>query len=112
MDYSTSSMNVKDRLSMLRARRDTWRKLEPRLCSFPISSSLWNAYELVDGVFAQTLNITSAHSSEGIQFTSLPSRFHQGSVIQHKHVGFSFRDFALDPTQDLVIYLQCDDLST
>jgi len=105
------SMGIAQRVAALRSRREAWRDLKPQLCTFPNNSSLWNAYELVDGVFAQTLNLPSANSSVGIQFASLPSRFSRGSLIQHRNVGFTFRDFAMDPTQNLIIYMACDDLN-
>ncbi|KIJ40279.1 hypothetical protein M422DRAFT_256830 [Sphaerobolus stellatus SS14] len=109
-DADDGQLSIADRLLNLRNRRENWRQLLPRLYKYPLSTTLWNAYELVDGVFAQTQNWATVNSSKGIQFASLPSRFSPGTVIQYENVGFAFRDFAMDPTQDLVIYMQCDDL--
>ncbi|KAF8498430.1 hypothetical protein JB92DRAFT_2984193 [Gautieria morchelliformis] len=62
----------------------------------------WNAYELVDGIFSKTLNLLAARS---ILFASLPSRDNPGSLILFEDVGTTFRDFAMDPTQDLIVYM-------
>ncbi|GJJ14177.1 hypothetical protein Clacol_008438 [Clathrus columnatus] len=94
-------------LFLLRERRRSWKNLEAVLKTHGIGSRTWNAYELVDGIFAQTINTIEDHSSRGIVFASLPSRRFEGSVLKYEDVGFTFRDFAIDPTQDLVAFLQC-----
>ncbi|KAF8510132.1 hypothetical protein BU17DRAFT_55677 [Hysterangium stoloniferum] len=110
-DGQGCSLTLADRFSLLRSRRESWSKLGFHGTSFPISSGIWNAYELVDGVFAQTLNLSSANASRGIQFACLPSWNYDGAIIRFDDVGFAFRDFAIDPTQNLVVYLQCEPIS-
>lgn len=96
------------RLVLLRERRKAWKAMTTVLKRLSIGSQRWNAYELVDGIFAQTMNtLDEEHSSRGILFASLPSRHYEGSILKYDDVGFSFRDFAIDPTQNLVAFLQC-----
>lgn len=96
-----------ERLGLLRKRRQAWKELSTVLKEWNLGTQRWNAYELVDGIFAQTMNTTQEPNSRGILFASLPSRDFEGSVLKYDDVGFSFRDFAMDPTQDLIAYLQC-----
>lgn len=98
---------VAERLELLRKRRQAWKELSTVLKEWKLGTQRWNAYELVDGIFAQTMNTTEEPNSRGILFASLPSRDFAGSVLKYDDVGFSFRDFAMDPTQDLIAYLQC-----
>jgi hypothetical protein len=58
------------------------------------------AYELVSGVFAQ--------QTDGTDFAtiSLPStRDPAETTVKDTHIGIQSRDFAIDPTQDLVVFL-------
>lgn len=98
---------VADRLSQLQSRRQAWKNMEWENHLIPLIPGSWNAYELVDGIFSKTINSVSQNTARGILFASLPSRHNPGSVVLFEDVGIIFRDFAMDPTQDLVVYMQC-----
>ncbi|TFK62411.1 hypothetical protein BDN72DRAFT_882672, partial [Pluteus cervinus] len=80
-------------------RRSAWHELEWKL--FPAQNFLksYHAYRLVCGVFAVVQN-----NNEFITMT-LPTKTSQGSQRVH-HLDFDTRDFAMDPTQDLAIFLE------
>ncbi|KAF8509490.1 hypothetical protein JB92DRAFT_2730094 [Gautieria morchelliformis] len=110
VDGDNCQLPVAERLSQLRMRRQTWREVKWEHRLFPLVPGSWNAYELVDGIFSKTLNSTG-NAARGIMFASLPSRDNPGSLILFEDVGITFRDFAMDPTQDLIVYMQCGHLS-
>jgi hypothetical protein len=63
------------------------------------------AYELVAGVFAKT---------DGRSFTIqwLPSLVTPARQVvrSQRQLEFQIKDFALDPTQDVVVFIEADDL--
>jgi hypothetical protein len=112
--YADGMVNVEDceltvaeRLSQLRSRRQAWKDMKWEDRPFPLIPGAWNAYELVDGIFSKTLNSTGDNTARGILFASLPSRHAPGSLMLFEDLGITFRDFAMDPSQDLIVYMQC-----
>ncbi|KAJ3504548.1 hypothetical protein NLJ89_g7880 [Agrocybe chaxingu] len=86
-------------LERLRDRRHAWEKLEWKdIYDVEIPSGL-SAYEFVAGAFSRT---------NGTDFSVhwLPSHTESGHDIAHPSVGISIRDFAIDTTQDLVVFLE------
>ncbi|KAF8879598.1 hypothetical protein BD779DRAFT_1551444 [Infundibulicybe gibba] len=63
------------------------------------------AYELVAGIFLNSAN------GDDLLTTWLPSLTDEGKQLPAVSISPRFRDFALDPTQDLIIFLQ-DHLET
>ncbi|KAF8809269.1 hypothetical protein BYT27DRAFT_7163161 [Phlegmacium glaucopus] len=57
------------------------------------------AYELVAGTFS---------TSNGLDLFVmwLPSATHDGRALRHNTIGFSIRDFAIDPTEDVIAFLE------
>ncbi|TFK71042.1 hypothetical protein BDN72DRAFT_494040 [Pluteus cervinus] len=97
IDTNASNLPVVDRLALLRERRAAWHSLDWQLFpaqSFPRS---YHAYDFVGGTFAILLN------NEFIAIT-FPTKTSEGSRKSH-HLDFAARDFAMDPTQDLAIFL-------
>jgi hypothetical protein len=111
VDGDHCQLPVAERLSQLRIRRQAWREVKWEHRLFPLIPGSWNAYELVDGIFSKTLNSAGNNTARGILFASLPSRQSPGSLILFEDLGITFRDFAMDPTQDLIVYMQCSLLS-
>ena len=103
IDGRDCPLTVVERLSRLRHRRQAWKNLKWSRRETPMIPGSWSAYELVDGIFSKTLN-----SASGILFTALPSRDAPGSLTTIDDLGITFRDFAMDPTQDLIVYMQCN----
>jgi hypothetical protein len=91
---------------MLLDRRHAWERLEWKTQISVDMPGSCQAYELVGGVFAKT---TTAHAGSGAskQFLAswLPSINDPGHKIENEDVGLWARDFAIDPTQDLIAYL-------
>jgi len=106
VDGGDCPLPVVERLSRLRNRRQAWMDLKWTQRETPLIPGSWSAYELVDGIFSKTLN-----SARGILFTALPSRDAPGSLTTVDDLGITFRDFAMDPTQDLIVYMQCNPAS-
>lgn len=104
-------LSVAERLSQLRSRRQAWRDIKLESRPFPLIPGTWNAYELVDGIFSKTLNTAGDNIARGILFASLPSRHDPGSLVTFEDLGITFRDFAMDPSQDLIVYMQCSRVS-
>ncbi|KAG1861347.1 hypothetical protein C8R48DRAFT_762333 [Suillus tomentosus] len=72
-----------------------------------------HAYELLGGVFAKTFSSGSIdHNQSGSRrFISswLPSSSAPGHTLVRNDIGISTRDFAIDPSQDLIAFVQSDD---
>ena len=112
VDGEECELPVAERLSQLRIRRQAWKEIKWEHRRFPLIPGSWNAYELVDGIFSKTLNSIGNNTARGILFANLPSRYNTtGSLVLFEDLGITFRDFAMDPTQDLIVYMQCSRLS-
>ena len=68
------------------------------------------AYELVDGVFAKSMNGAPLHGpgSHHVNTTWLPTRSQRGHSLIREDIGVATRDFAIDPSQDLVAYVDAN----
>ncbi|KAF8574466.1 hypothetical protein K439DRAFT_1665423 [Ramaria rubella] len=111
VDGERCRVSMAEKLSQLRIRRQAWKDMKWEHRHLPLIPGSWNAYELVDGVFSKTLNSVEHNSARGILFANLPSRHQTGSLTIFEDLGLTFRDFAMDPTQDLIIYMQCTRVS-
>ena len=60
-----------------------------------------HAYELVAGTF-------SISNGSNLFVIWLPSATHDGHVLHRKTIGLSVRDFAIDPTEDIIVFLEDD----
>ncbi|KIL56442.1 hypothetical protein M378DRAFT_89296 [Amanita muscaria Koide BX008] len=101
IDSGSSSVPHSERLVLLRDRGHAWGKLEWKRIEKVDVNGGCIAYELVGGVFAKS-------SGRDLFFSWLPSSTRPGVTIHHEDIGLSLRDFAIDPTQDLVVLLEED----
>lgn len=100
----SSSLNTADKLSLLLERRRRWRDLDWATgYTVPIPGQ-YQAYELVGGSFAKAIG--DAEGSTALNVTSLPSRTQTPSSILLPDLGVIAKDFAIDPSQDLLVLLE------
>ncbi|KAF8221337.1 hypothetical protein L208DRAFT_1328446 [Tricholoma matsutake] len=100
MDSSSSALSHADRLAKLRDRRKAWSSLSWKKRSVIQMRGLCHAYELVEGVFVK--------ASGGLNFLAswLPSSTDEGRQIRRGSLEMEARDFAIDPGQDLIIFVE------
>lgn len=105
IDGPPSPVIVGDRLARLRALRRAWATLDWSSNIVVPMPGPCHAYELVGGVFCKTHH--SQHhrfSSRHLTATWLPSSTDPaGRLIDREDIGLPTRDFAIDPSQDLII---------
>jgi hypothetical protein len=93
-----------ERLSLLLERRQRWRDLDwAKRVTVPIPGQC-QAYELVGGSFAKAMGRNG--ESNQLNTTSLPTRSKPASTILRDDLGVTTRDFAIDPSQDLLALLE------
>ncbi|KAF7421049.1 hypothetical protein PC9H_011569 [Pleurotus ostreatus] len=107
VDCAASSTPYSDRLATIIRRRHAWAAME---WNDTVSAHLPGeclAYELVADVLAK---LTEAHEFVCVELPSMPRAADTGqmdaSSIDTWDLPFAARDFAMDPTQDLVIFLE------
>ncbi|TBU44170.1 hypothetical protein BD309DRAFT_990477 [Dichomitus squalens] len=100
-----------ERLQLLLQRRARWRYLDwSRIV--PISApGLCQAYELVDGVFASSMG-NDFFGSRHLELTWLPTSTQEARKIEREDLGIRIRDFAIDPSQDLMALVLADDVTS
>ena len=92
---------VAERYKLLMERRKRWRWLDwSQVAAFP-TPALCQAYELVDGVFASSMS-TGLGASRHLSLTRLPTASEPARTTEWQDLGAPIRDFAIDPSQDLV----------
>lgn len=127
---SSSPYSSAEKLALLFARRQAWANLElsnPKTTRVNIlMDGTCSAYELVGGVFAKIMpeNIGQQQPQQQLQL-QLPQHFQNADVARYfyavglpggSHGGRTVkydteiptRDFAIDPSQDLIAFLQAD----
>ncbi|OSC98108.1 hypothetical protein PYCCODRAFT_1480843 [Trametes coccinea BRFM310] len=107
-------LTIAERYALLLQRRKRWRLLRWSHI-VPISApGRCQAYELVDGVFASSA-ASEFVASPHLSFTWLPTEREPARTIERADVGLAVRDFAIDPSQDLMAIVvadsEADDLS-
>ena len=90
-------------LQKLRDRLKAWEQLERKKFQVIPSGDFGEcrAYELVAGTFSTT-------NGSNFLVIWLPSATHDGRVLYRETIGLSVRDFAMDPTEDIVAFLEDD----
>ena len=101
-----------DALQLLQSYNERWETLTP-IAYYPIRLSEPSyAYELVDGIFAKAMPLHDAWDmqspSRQISFYTLPTAHSNGawSKKTFEDLGYSIKDFAIDPAQDLLVLLE------
>ena len=105
IDGPPSLVSIGERLDRLRALRQAWATLNWSSKVVVPMPGPCHAYELVGGIFCKT------HHSQHHRFSSrhltamhLPSSTDPaGRLLRREDVGLPTRDFAIDPSQDLII---------
>lgn len=101
-------LTVAERYKLLLERRKRWRFLDWTHVK-PISApALCQAYELVDGVFASSED-NGLNGSRHLSLTWLPTFCEPARYIERKDMGVALRDFAIDPSQDLIALVVAND---
>lgn len=112
VDGPHSTVTVAERLEQLRNLRRAWTLFEwEKEVRVPMPG-FCQAYELVGGVFAKTSSSGGIYNHSGSRnFISswLPSSSDPGHTLVRSDIGISTRDFAIDPSQDLIALVKSDD---
>lgn len=93
---------ISDRLRRLLARRRAWAKLDWGPISCIPSPGECSAYEVIDGQFVKML------WGKEITVLNLPSVSTMASLEHKDDIDGVIKDFAMDPSQDLIAYLEDD----
>ncbi|KAI0703399.1 hypothetical protein BC835DRAFT_1410680 [Cytidiella melzeri] len=122
--HGSTPRTMQDRLNLLLDRRRRWRTLDwTQRVTVPLHGSC-QAYELVGGVFAKSMRgggFEDMWPPGSRHFTAawLPTREYRVSNetdqvqrMVRDDLGIWTRDFAMDPTQDLLVLLEVDQRST
>ncbi|KAI0643365.1 hypothetical protein C8Q79DRAFT_978518 [Trametes meyenii] len=111
VDGSGCPMTVAERYALLMDRRRRWRELDWKQVESFKAPGWVQAYELVDGMFATSMGI-GLSGSEHLQLTWLPTRNGPLRTVEVKDLGITVRDFAIDPSQDLIALVLAEGLGS
>lgn len=100
VDVPSNTIATPERLLMLRSRRLAWDSLRWTRCETRTVNNSCDAYELVGGIFARL------SSMRHFLAFRLPSKIEPAQDIFNAYLDFLARDFAMDPSQDLIIFLE------
>ncbi|KAI0710765.1 hypothetical protein C8Q76DRAFT_738669 [Earliella scabrosa] len=102
------SLSTAERLERLLQLRVRWRYLEWTRVTQISTPAHFCAYEMTDGVHATSRSSPSLHSRH-LSVTWLPTATNpQPRTIEREDIGLDARDFAIDPSQDLIAFLTSD----
>ncbi|KAF8872606.1 hypothetical protein CPB84DRAFT_1799101, partial [Gymnopilus junonius] len=96
-----TSPSSSELISRLRGLRRSWAELDCKHFEKVELNIQDIAYKLGAGLFAIS-------DKRSLLFTWLPSSTIPGRTLKYPSLGFLIRDFAIDPTQDLVVILEYD----
>ena len=101
MEATCYSLPHVDLLQKLRDRLKAWEQLDRKRYRVIPSGNFGEcrAYELVAGTF-------STSDGSNLFVIWLPSATNDGRVLRRKTIGLSVRDFAIDPTEDIIVFLE------
>ena len=104
-------LTTAERLALLYDRRKRWRVLDWTKRTAVSVPGACQAYELVDGVFAKSM-MSGTHlygpGSHHLNATWLPTRSQPARSLVREDIGVATRDFAIDPSQDLIALVDAD----
>ena len=105
-DGTGCHLSTSERLTRLLQLRARWRSLDWARVDRISTPTLCQAYELVDGVFASSRLEDEIIGSRHLALTWLPTSTNaEPKIIEREDVGVTIRDFAIDPSQDLMALL-------
>ena len=101
MEATSYTLPHVDLLQKLRDRLKAWEQLDRKKFRVIPSGDFGEcrAYELVAGTF-------STSNGSNLFVIWLPSATHDGRVLRRETIGLSVRDFAIDPTEDIIVFLE------
>ncbi|KAF8057527.1 hypothetical protein FPV67DRAFT_1456141 [Lyophyllum atratum] len=100
IDNASLRMPHAERLARLRDRRKAWNALDWKTTRVVSVQGLCHAYELAGGVFAKGVG------GRDFFVSWLPSADAEGHEVLRDDLKINARDFAIDPGQDLIIFLE------
>jgi hypothetical protein len=98
MEDTGSKVPCLDLLFLLRDRQHAWERLEWKRTTTVVVPHYCKAYDLVAGVFASS-------DGQNLNIFGLPSNGNEGYGLT-RTPNFPIRDFAIDPTEDVVAFLE------
>ena len=98
MEDTGSKISYIKLLLLLRDRQHAWERLEWKRTTTVVVPHYCKAYDLVAGVFASS-------DGKNLNIVGLPSNGDEGYTLT-RTPNFPIRDFAIDPTEDIVAYLE------
>lgn len=110
VDGTGCSLSVAERYKLLLDRRQRWRYLKWRKVDTFSAPAACQAYELVDGVFASSRGF-GLTGSRHLAITRLPTAAGGVQQVERDDIGFSARDFAMDPSRDLIALVLTDGIA-
>ncbi|KZT66482.1 hypothetical protein DAEQUDRAFT_674869 [Daedalea quercina L-15889] len=110
VDGTGVTLTTAERLALLLDRRKRWRVLDWTSRSAVSVPGACQAYELVDGVFAKSMSGSHLYGpgSHHLNATWLPTRSQPARSLVREDIGVATRDFAIDPSQDLIALVDAD----
>ena len=101
MEATSYTLPHVDLLQKLRDRLKAWEQLDQKKFRVIPSGDFGEcrAYELVAGTF-------STSNGSNLFVIWLPSATHDGRILRRETIGLSVRDFAIDPTEDIIAFLE------
>lgn len=97
---SETSISYQDLTKSLVRRRQAWVSLERKAPLTHHTQHDCRSYELAGGMFADT-------NKDFLTIIRLPTSSNvKVRAFERLSIGFSARDFTMDPTQDLIVFLQ------
>ena len=101
MEATSYTLPHIDLLQKLRDRLKAWERLDCKRFRIIPSGDFGEcrAYELVAGTF-------STSNGSNLYVIWLPSATHDGRILRRETIGLSVRDFAIDPTEDIIVFLE------
>ncbi|KAH8105215.1 hypothetical protein BXZ70DRAFT_904443 [Cristinia sonorae] len=106
------TLTTSQRYHQLLQRRQRWRTLDwTQQINVPVLGSC-QAYELVGGMFAKSMGHVGTGGSRHLITTWLPSSTKAARSAVRDDLGVPTRDFAIDPSQDLIALVNVDDSPT
>ncbi|KAI0682113.1 hypothetical protein C8T65DRAFT_301266 [Cerioporus squamosus] len=105
------NLSTAERLARLLELRARWHYLDWTDVKPIRAPAMCQAYELVDGVFASSMGI-GLSGSRHLSLTWLPTRAEEGRTVERDDLGVTVRDFAIDPSQDLMALVIADEFAS
>jgi len=101
MEAVSCTLSQAELLQKLRNHCKAWDRLDLKEFRVILSGDFTElrAHDLVAGTF-------STSNGSDLCVIWLPSAIHEGRTLCHETLGLSIRDFAIDPTEDVIVFLE------